>query len=123
MLLDRLRDYLQPLSEEGREDFPEGQDPAPCLVAVRWPEVHEDRQFEDDVIFFALDELWANKAPEGATTYTVAELKAMAGLSTAVIRLLHAAKRTGRIVLESSQPVHRSVLDAMKDVGATPIDV
>jgi len=127
MLLDRLRVYLQPSFERQSESFPEGPatEPAltPCLIAVRWPVVHEDAQFKADAVFFAVDEFWASRAPQRATTYTVAEIEAIGGLNTAVIRLLHVAKRAGRTILETSQPVHRSLLDVMKDVGATAIDV
>jgi hypothetical protein len=83
--------------------------------------VHDQSDFNDDVVYFALDEAWVSEAPQGAAVYTLAELEAIRSLAPAVIRLLHAAKRLGGIVLQNNGAVGHSLLEATSDVGATPI--
>jgi hypothetical protein len=127
MLLDRLREYLEPSCGWQRGDGPQssvdwGEARLP-LFAVHWPTVHDESDFKDDVVYFALDEAWVSEAPQGAAVYTLAELEAIRSLAPAVIRLLHAAKRLGGIVLQNNGPVGHSLLEATRSVGATPIAV
>jgi hypothetical protein len=125
MLLDRLREYLEPSCASQAGDGPQSsvdwRDPRPCLFSVHWPTVHADADFRDDVVYFAVDEGWARMAPPGAVTYTLSELAVLKDLSPSAIRLIHTAKRMGGIVLEADEVATGYLLDAAKDVSATPV--
>jgi hypothetical protein len=54
-------------------------------------------------------------------TYTLSELAVLKDLSPSAIRLIHTAKRMGGIVLEADEVATGYLLDAAKDVGATPV--
>lgn len=93
----------------------------PCLFQVEWPGIHNDPQFRDDVIYFALDEEWVKQAPPEAVVYTAAELDAIKGLDMATLRLVHAAKRVGRVILETDGRISRHVFRVMREAGLTPM--
>jgi hypothetical protein len=114
--------YDRPASIEGREAEASKHGINPCLFQVDWPPVHGDPDFEKDTIYFALDESWAARAPEGAVVYTLSEIEAMKGLGAASIRLLHTAKRRGGVILEAAAALRHDLLDGARDTGATPID-
>jgi hypothetical protein len=139
-LLRRLRDHLSAL-EGHREGHQQGSDcPCgwyeratsreeleaeaskhglnPCLFRVELPAIHDDQEFQGDIVYFALDEAWAHRAPPGAIVYTLAEIEALRDLQPAIWGLVHVAKRAGGVILEASGTLRRDLLRAATDLGA-----